>query len=347
MIMLSVRGVQVRRGQFSLGPLDFDVHEGECLAVLGGSSSGKTLLGDILAGLCPPERGTVMVAGRDVTVAAAGRRGVGILFQDDGLFPHLTVGQNLDFGSRYAGADRSEAEARVRMLAGLLGLDALHDRYPFQLGRGETRKVALARTLAGRPRVVVLDAPFEGLGAQEKDEMRHLLASLLASARTSALLLTRDLVDASALAKRALFLDNGLVVQQGSMQELLQFPASRNVASFLGIKNIFAAEFRQTTAVAGGVCFDTGLCLSAGGGWIGIRPDDIVPGGLSAPGAVNLQGRVSLVFDLGLFLEAHVRVEGLLLRVHLTRSTAQSLALRKGSAITLGVMPSSVKIFRE
>ncbi len=201
--MLAVRDVTVRFGQRTvLDAVDLDVAAGEVVALLGPSGSGKSTLLRVIAGLLVPDGGSVTVDGRVVTSLPAHQRNIGLVSQDEQLFPHLSVAQNIGFGLRMQGAAKAAIAARVAELLALVGLPGFADRRVGRLSGGEAKRVALARSLAPRPAVLLLDEPLTGLDRDLHDRLATDLAALLRATATTALLVTHDPDEAATIADR-------------------------------------------------------------------------------------------------------------------------------------------------
>ena len=201
--MLEVRGVSVSFGSRRvLDAVSLAVARAEVVALLGPSGSGKSTLLRVIAGLLAPDSGEVLLDGASVTAMPTHRRNVGLVFQDEQLFPHRTVVQNVEFGLRMQRWPSAERRERVEDLLQLVGLSGFADRRVTELSGGEAKRVALARTLAPRPRVVLLDEPLTGLDRELHDGLVDELASLLRVTGTTALLVTHDRDEARLIADR-------------------------------------------------------------------------------------------------------------------------------------------------
>lgn len=201
---LAIDGVTVRfGGRTVLDGVGLAVAAGEIVALLGPSGSGKSTLLRVVAGLLPPDAGTVRLDGADVTRTTTHRRGVGMVFQDEQLFPHRSVADNVGFGLRMQRLARPEAAARIAELLELVGLGGFDDRAVTSLSGGEAKRVALARSLAPRPRVLLLDEPLTGLDTDLHDRLVADIGSVLRATATTALHVTHDRAEAAALADRA------------------------------------------------------------------------------------------------------------------------------------------------
>ncbi|MBU6317162.1 MAG: ABC transporter ATP-binding protein [Acidobacteria bacterium] len=183
--------------------------DAEVVAVLGPSGCGKSTLLRVVAGLLQPDSGSVWLDGRDVTDLPPHRRGIGLMFQDEQLFPHLDVAANVGFGLRMQRVPAPQAAERVEEMLRLVGLPAFGERMVQHLSGGEAKRVALARALAPRPRVLLLDEPLTGLDRDLHDRLVADLGSVLAAAGTTTLLVTHDRDEASALASRVVNWQSG------------------------------------------------------------------------------------------------------------------------------------------
>ena len=203
MTTLEVRDLVVAFGsRLVVDHLSIKLELGEVVALLGPSGSGKTTVLRAVAGLLEPDAGSVWVDGREVTRVPAHRRDVGMVFQDDQLFPHLDVAGNVGFGLRMRGIPRAARGAAVGEALGLVGLAGFEGRRIDRLSGGEAKRVALARSLAPRPKVLLLDEPLTGLDRELHDRLAGDLADLLRATSTTAVLVTHDPAEAATIADR-------------------------------------------------------------------------------------------------------------------------------------------------
>lgn len=268
---VELRDVSVRVAQFQLGPLSLSVKKGELVTVLGPSGSGKTTLLRLIAGFERPDEGSVVIDGRVVADAThwvePEDRGVGMVFQDYALFPHLTVFENIAFGLdltpwppsggvtpplQRGGAGGEVLRARVLELLRLVGLDGFAGRYPHELSGGEQQRVALARSLATNPKVLLLDEPFSNLDADLRPKMRAELKLLLQRLNCTTIFVTHDQEEAFELADRVAVLNAGHVEQIDTPENLYRAPATRFVAEFIGHADFLKGRVR-------GSCIETVL----------------------------------------------------------------------------------------
>lgn len=206
-VSLDVVDVTVRfDARTVLDRVSLHVASGDVAAVLGPSGSGKSTLLRVIAGLEPPAAGAVLLGGTDVTHWPTHRRGVGMVFQDEQLFPHLDVAANIAFGLPRGRRDRRDVARRVGELLDLVGLEGFEHRHVADLSGGEGKRVALARALAPRPRLLLLDEPLTGLDVDLHDRLALDLASLLRGSEITAVLVTHDPAEAATVADRVLHL---------------------------------------------------------------------------------------------------------------------------------------------
>ena len=317
--------------------VDFDVAQGDLIALLGPSGCGKTTLLRIIAGFEYPDSGDVVLDGRalngrGVFVPPEQRR-IGMVFQDYALFPHLDVARNVAFGIP-RGRDRKK---RVEELLELVGLDGLGGRMPHELSGGQQQRVALARTLAAEPALVLLDEPFSNLDPALRTRVRTEVRQIIQSLGTTAIFVTHDQEEALSVAESVMVMLEGRIVQSGDPAEIYRNPATRGVAEFLGDANILEGHIR-----GGELSFALGLTSVGathpeGHAHVLVRPENLA---LSAEGGV--QGVVIGREYYGHDQMISVRLsDGTLVRIRahprdeIAPGTAVGVVLR-GSAVIVG-----------
>lgn len=236
---LSIRALSVRFGaDEAVRKVDLDVAPGEVVAVLGPSGSGKTTLLRCIAGFQPPAAGSVSLEGRDLAGVPPHRRGIGLMFQDHALFPHLDVAGNIAFGLRMLGEHKAEIARRVEEMLQLVGLDGFGPRRVQTLSGGEQQRVALARALAPRPSVLLLDEPLGALDRVLRERLVIELRALFAHLGLTVIAVSHDHGEAFSLADRVVVMDDGAVLQCGPPLAVWERPTSRRVAELLGFVNL-------------------------------------------------------------------------------------------------------------
>src|SRR5258708_4107647 len=241
---LACRDIAKRLGAKSvLRHLDLTVSRGEIVSILGPSGAGKTTLIRLIAGLGDPDTGEIEIAGRKVWGNGVNlkteHRGVGFVFQDYAIWPHMSVAGNVAFGLRMSGMNRTDREARVRTALAAVHIRDLAERFPDQLSGGQQQRVALARTLAVRPELILLDEPLSNLDAGLRENLRLEILDIVRAHGTTAIYITHDQSEAMALCDRLAVIDDGRILQIGPPEELYHRPNCAFVASFLGGVNLF------------------------------------------------------------------------------------------------------------
>jgi len=240
--VLRLEGLTKRFGSHvALGDVTFAVEPGEYVALLGPSGSGKTTLLRSIAGFETPDAGKIFLSGRDITRANIYERGIGFVFQNFALFPHLSVKDNVAFGLRNGTKRLPEDEVRARVLQviAMVGLTGLEERGVAQISGGQKQRVALARTLVMRPKLVLLDEPLGALDANLRLRMRAELRHIREQLGIPFLHVTGSETEALAMGDRVIVLDQGRIGQFGKPDEVYNRPATPNVARFLNRYNVF------------------------------------------------------------------------------------------------------------
>ncbi len=233
---IELRGIRKRFGAVhAVDGVDLDVAAGDHTVLLGPSGCGKSTLLRLIAGFEPPDDGSIHLFGKSIASVAPEDRGVGIVFQQLALFPHLDVGANIAYGLRRLG--RSARKARVDELLQLIGLEGASRRFPDQLSGGQAQRVALARALAPEPQVVLLDEPFSSLDTSLRASLRAEVRSILKAAGVTSVLVTHDQDEALSMGDRIAVMFEGRIVRHGDPRTVYGEPGSGAVAAFVGEAN--------------------------------------------------------------------------------------------------------------
>jgi spermidine/putrescine ABC transporter ATP-binding subunit len=299
--------------QVVVGPISFEVHEGEFFSLLGPSGCGKTTTLRCIAGFESLSRGAIRLHGERLDDKPPHRRDVGLVFQNYALFPHLTVFDNVAFGLRLRRVSKAEIADRVGRILQLVDLAGMAARLPAQLSGGQQQRVAIARSLVLEPRILMFDEPLSNLDFKLRIQMREELRNLQRRLGKTSIYVTHDQTEALALSDRIAVLSHGRIEQIGTPGDIYEQPATAFVAEFIGNSNMLRArivEHRDSRAV---VMTETGLQLScfaaptaalANGGNVSVllRPERIhieMPGGAAAPGLNRVAAQISDVTYLG------------------------------------------------
>jgi sulfate/thiosulfate transport system ATP-binding protein len=284
-----------------------DIGDGEFFVLLGPSGSGKSTLLRAVAGLTGVDHGRIALHGRDVTHISARERGVGLVFQNYALFRHMTVADNIEFGLRVRRVRRSERVARRKEMLRLVALEGMDERLPAQLSGGQQQRVAVARALAHKPEVLLLDEPFGALDAKIREELRRTIRQVQRELGITTVLVTHDQEEAFALADRIGVMNLGRLLEIGRPDELYTRPATRFVATFLGAANLLLARQNRegihfTSPDGGGRCQEVVAV---------IRPEEIelAPGRQTLRSTYLAEGRVDEIVFTGALERMRVRLD--------------------------------------
>jgi len=264
--LLSLKGIAKAYGAVSaLAGVDLEVPDGQIVTILGPSGSGKTTLLKVVAGFETPDCGDVELAGRVITYATPASRGIGMVFQNYALFPHMRVAENIAFPLQMRRLPRGEIKHRVGRALSLVGLTGYEDRYPRQLSGGQQQRVALARAIVFEPRLLLLDEPFGALDRKLREHMQLEVKHLQRRLGITALFVTHDQEEALVLSDRIAVMNGGAIEQIGSPADVYARPANRFVADFIGESNIYHGKVAASSAEALTVGLSSGQTFVARG----------------------------------------------------------------------------------
>ena len=244
--VISVRKLSKRfRTQKILADISFDVEPGEMLVILGPSGGGKTTLLRIVAGLEEPDSGEVYLNGEYANFFSPRDRQLGVVFQEQALFPRMTAEENITFGLKVRKVDRLQTRSRLDELLELTNLADHRQKYPAQLSGGQRQRVAVARALAHQPKAMLFDEPFSALDAVARTELRRHIRSVLRELNVTSMFITHDQDEALELADRVAVLNDGVIEQEGTPFEIYNHPQTEFVATFLGAANVLLGNWRS------------------------------------------------------------------------------------------------------
>ena len=268
---------RVKGEVYAARDVSLDVQPGEFLTLLGPSGCGKTTTLRMIAGFEHPDAGLIFFGGQDVTTLPANDRGIGFVFQNYALFPHLSIFENIAYGLRVRGRSNELVGRAVAEVLALVGLSGYEQQFPAQLSGGEQQRVALARAIVIRPRVLLFDEPLSNLDAKLRVQMRAEIRDLQRRLAITTIYVTHDQEEAMAVSDRIAVMNRGSIVQLGTAQDLYHCPASMFVAQFIGRVNLVGGRLEQTST--------DGASVRALGRLFKIRE---VPAGVAGGGRVCL-----------------------------------------------------------
>ncbi|WP_158746398.1 ABC transporter ATP-binding protein [Acidisphaera sp. L21] len=349
---VDVAGLTVRYGGWTaLEGLDLGIGRGELFVLLGGSGSGKTTLLRTLAGFIAPAAGRIMLGGRDITTLPPHKRPVNTMFQSYALFPHMSVAANVGFGLRRQGMNRADTDRRVAELLALVRMEAFADRRPDALSGGQRQRVALARSLAPRPELLLLDEPLSALDRGLREATRAELVRVQRQLGTTFVLVTHDQEEALSMATRIGLLEQGRLAQVGTPTEIYERPVSRSVAAFMGAANILPATVREPGMLdlpSLGVVAQADTRGMTGDIHLALRPERLRVSRASAGGPNSVAGVVAESAYRGIVVDHRVRVgEAALLVSQPLGDGAGVAALPPGEAVCVSWTPDACILLAE
>lgn len=344
--MIALERVTVHAGSFVLHEVSTRIAAGQWGIVLGPAGSGKTTLLETIAGVRTVKNGRVLLRGVDSTQMAPELRRVGMVYQHGFLFPHLSVRDNARYGTR----DHARADALLKRFGG----GTLVDRDVTALSGGERQVVALVRSLARQPDILLLDEPFSALDPRRRGTVRRELRALQREEGTTVLQVTHDFTEAGTLGDLALLMDAGRLVQAAPPEELFRRPATAAAAEFLGAENIFAGVVTASADGSGSWLFETGglELVAVGESAVGpahavIRSEDVaIALERGGPSSVRnlLDGVVREIAPLGAVAQVTVDVRGVAVVASVTVGSVRELGIAVGDAVVAGVKATAVHL---
>jgi putative spermidine/putrescine transport system ATP-binding protein len=327
-VAVRLEGVVKRFGEVAaVDGVDLDVRVGEFFSMLGPSGSGKTTCLRMIAGFETPTAGTILLDGEDVSRLAPYERDVNTVFQDYALFPHMSVGQNVEYGLKVKRVAKDDRRERVSQALAMVQLSAFGDRKPAQLSGGQRQRVALARALVNRPKVLLLDEPLGALDLKLRQAMQIELKEIQESVGLTFIYVTHDQEEALTMSDRLAVFNHGRVEQVGTPAEVYERPATGFVAGFVGVSNVL--EGSAARQIAGD---DQAFTIRPEK--IALREPDTQPG----PGECSASGHVREVVYLGAITRYIVQLdvggELVVMQQNLTTSSMEALQVR-GKAVRL------------
>jgi iron(III) transport system ATP-binding protein len=333
----------------AINRIQLDVQQGEMLTLLGPSGCGKTTTLRCIAGLEKPEDGDIIIDGKPMLsqgFVPPAKRGIGMVFQNYAVWPHMKVFNNIAYGLKIQKMARADIRQRVNKVLDLVGLAGLQDRYPSQLSGGQQQRVALARALVSNPKVLLLDEPLSNLDAKLREGLRFEIKSLVRRMGITSVYVTHDQAEAMVISDRIAVMDSGDVIQVGKPQEIYKKPANRFVADFIGTMNFINAEIVRIQPDSEAIYVKTDfsdqmLCqasdtmtdFSAGDNvYVSIRPEDVEVFAEPPQDSQNLfKATIAHKAYLGNFLYLFFNLNGTMIRVqvphHLPQEEGRELFL--------------------
>lgn len=340
--MLELKSISKRFGSFTVSDLNLLARDGEYLVLLGPSGVGKTVLLEMVAGLVRPDSGRILWDGLDITSSPPETRRFAMVYQDYALFPHMTARQNIEYGCR-----SKRSKARISGLARDLGIERLIERYPAKLSGGEQQRVALARSLATDPQLMLLDEPLSALDGKTRRQLRRELKRIHGMTGTTFLHVTHDTEEAMSLGDRVGVMLDGRLRQIGTPEEIFRSPTDPEVADFLGMRNVIAvSDVKDNICGAGGLrihCAAADESVSH----IWIKPEEIILSRDAFDSSARNQFKCRVLDweHAGPLLAVRVSCGGLTLSALITHASFQHLGVSEGEELYATFKSSAVHCF--
>lgn len=357
--MLSVKRISKRLGEnLALNEVSFEVAKGQYFVLLGASGVGKSVLFDIIAGLMCPDSGLVVLDSTDITYEKIQDRNIGLVFQDNLLFPHMTVYDNLAYSLKCRKLTKSQIRNHVAGLAEDFAITALLKRKPQTLSGGQAQRVALARAIASEPKCLLLDEPISSLDARSRPQIRALLRQINARGQTI-VHVTHDYTEAVSLGTDIAVMEDGRIVQRGSIDEIFQHPKSEFIAHFVGIRNFFKGQLQPAKdsgtnlrefTTAGNISFFVLVDTAEVNGYIMIRSEDVTISGIAAQSSArnNFAGTIVDVIRAEPGIEIIVNIDsGLEIAAMLSAESVNAMSLDCGKKVYVSFKASAVKYIEQ
>ena len=348
---LRLEGIQKNFGAFqALRDIHLSIAKGEFVCFLGPSGCGKTTLLRIIAGLETQTAGSVWQAGRDISVLPPAERDYGIVFQSYALFPNLSVTDNVAYGLVNRKLPRRAITARVEELLKLVGLPGSGGKFPAQLSGGQQQRIALARALATKPGLLLLDEPLSALDALERVRLRSEIRSLQNQLGVTTVMVTHDQEEALSVADRIVVMNQGLIEQVGTPMQVYRDPATPFVADFVGKINVLPGRLQPGRSVhIGQLRFECELDADAGRDVkVYLRPEDLLARPIAAGDSNVFHADIEKIEFLGSYCHVSVRsadISEQALTVYLSLNYLAEQGLEVGSRLPLRVMPERMRFF--
>lgn len=354
--MLTINNLSKKLGDFSISNISCEISKGEYFILLGASGVGKTILLEAIVGLLIPDSGTIFLNGTDITNEKIQNRGVSLVFQNQSLFPHLSVFNNIAYGLRTKKLNKQTINNKIQAISAELDITSLLFRNTTTLSGGESQRVALARALVIEPQCLLLDEPISSLDIRARSDMRALLRRLNRDRDITIIHVTHDYEEAISLASRIAVMENGKIAQIDTPVNIFHYPKSEFVAQFTGIKNFFCGSLspkensaqESTDFIVGKICFSILTNASETSGRIIIRSEDVTLSKtqVSSSARNNFKGVIKDVFNAKTGVEILVDI-GLDIAALVTRESVENLGLEIGGEIFVSVKATAIRFLKD
>jgi ABC-type Fe3+/spermidine/putrescine transport system ATPase subunit len=322
------------------------IQHGEMFGLIGESGCGKTTFLKVIAGLLSPDKGSVFQDGKDITSIPPEKRSFGMVFQQDRLFPYMTVEQNVAFGLKMKGLPPEQRSQLSEQMLGTLGLSGMGKRFPLELSGGQRQRVAIARAMVISPSILLMDEPFSALDPNLRNEMRELVLELRKEYSMTTIFVTHDREEAFMMFDRMSIMKNGTIVETGHPRKLYERPEKLYTAQFLGIRNIIPGKVKKGLFISG---TDPELRIRVnreeGSGYLVMRPESMEIDQDTPPDTGFQSFLVQTAFRQGM-MKCILRTSSGR-ELHLLQKSRSFLENLTGTMVTVGYRPEELVFIRD
>jgi molybdate/tungstate transport system ATP-binding protein len=346
--MITISHLNLVLSDFSLKDISLSIDQGDFFALIGPTGAGKSLILETMLGMLAPDRGTITLNNLDITRLAPEKRGLGIVYQDFALFPHLDVRSNILYGTAFHQIPQDKVASHLEFLIEKLGIRHILHRRPTTLSGGEKQRVALARALILEPAALLLDEPLSALDPVLRVEIKDLLRSIHQELGTTMVMVSHSFSDIFYLANKVAILKEGRIVQQGAVSQVFDQPNSRFTAGFVGMRNILDVTIHENQALTLGPTISIPPGSAPSTRFLAIRPEDICPLRPGHNGFENtFSGTITHIAHQGFYFDVWLDVDGLKLQAIWDKHFVLDQKIEPGKTVNIGFHAHKVHILSE
>jgi ABC-type Fe3+/spermidine/putrescine transport system ATPase subunit len=348
--MIKINGLWAAAGKFMLKDINLEIKEGDYFMLVGPTGSGKTVLLETITGVRKIQQGTIQIGERVINTLEPEKREVSLVYQDCALFPHLSVAENIVFGLKVRRESHGRVRAELERISDILKVSHLLERKPATLSGGERHKVALARSLIVRPRLLLLDEPLSALDPLNREGLQQELRLIHSRLGITVIHVTHDFEEAMTLGKHIAVIDQGEIRQAGTPEQVFRQPASELVARFIQMRNVFPGKLDYIKDGSG--IFQTegiGMVVPRNDNRVShacIRPEEIAVSTKPFSESVrnSYSGKITAIVDKGPLLQLTVNLPPEFVCL-ITRREMIEMRLEAGQTVNIAFNPESIHLF--
>ena len=332
--MIRIESISKNLGEFFLNDVTLDIEKGEYFVVLGPTGAGKTILLEAIAGIYSPDRGKILMDGRDITNIPPRSRNISMVYQDYMLFPHLTVEKNISFGLKLKKITAKEIKKKIDGISRMLNVRHLFHRFPGTLSGGEKQRIAIARAVVTEPKALLLDEPLSALDAQTREGLRYELKKIHSVTGITIIHVTHNFEEVFSLGDSVAVMNEGKIIQVGNPDDVFRRPNCEFIANFVGVENLFKGRSTVNNGTSditiNGIKIVSTACNS-GDSVVSIRPEDILVSRnkIESSARNSFSGKITDVIDKGAIIKI-VADCGIPISAIITRRSFDDMGLSRG-----------------